>query len=235
MAYVYRHIRLDKNEPFYIGIGMSDDVNYTRAYDKTKRTNFWKEIAKFGFEVEILFDNIGINESFKKEIEFISLYGRKDLGTGTLCNLTDGGEGRSNFKHSEDALKKISESSKGRRHNIGRKQSEETRLKRSIALKGKKRSENTKIKLSLCKMGNKAWLGKCHSEESRKKISDKQTGVPRLYACKKIAETDASGNIIKTYDSIKDAANQIGCSLTGIRNALTGVSKTIFNKHFKYI
>ena len=29
MAYVYRHIRLDKNEPFYIGIG--SDANYSRS------------------------------------------------------------------------------------------------------------------------------------------------------------------------------------------------------------
>lgn len=28
MAYLYRHIRLDKNEPFYIGIG--SDSNYNR-------------------------------------------------------------------------------------------------------------------------------------------------------------------------------------------------------------
>lgn len=30
MAYVYRHIRLDKNEVFYIGIG-TDTKNYKRA------------------------------------------------------------------------------------------------------------------------------------------------------------------------------------------------------------
>jgi hypothetical protein len=32
MAYVYRHIRLDKNEPFYIGVG--SDSNYSRAFTK---------------------------------------------------------------------------------------------------------------------------------------------------------------------------------------------------------
>jgi hypothetical protein len=31
MAYVYRHIRLDKNEPFYIGIG--SDSSFARAND----------------------------------------------------------------------------------------------------------------------------------------------------------------------------------------------------------
>ena len=42
MAYVYRHIRLDKNEPFYIGIG--SDKYYKRANSKD-RNAFWKRIA----------------------------------------------------------------------------------------------------------------------------------------------------------------------------------------------
>ena len=36
MAYVYQHVRLDTNEPFYIGIG-SDDKNYQRANNKFNR------------------------------------------------------------------------------------------------------------------------------------------------------------------------------------------------------
>ena len=46
MAVVYRHIRLDKNVPFYIGIG--DSIN--RAYNKINRTKIWKNIAKKGYE-----------------------------------------------------------------------------------------------------------------------------------------------------------------------------------------
>ena len=92
MAYVYRHIRLDKNEPFYIGIGK--DATYKRAYQcsKTKRSEFWHNIASKGYEVEILMDNLTWEQACEKEIEFISIYGRKDLGQGTLVNLTNGGE-----------------------------------------------------------------------------------------------------------------------------------------------
>jgi hypothetical protein len=91
MAYVYRHIRLDKNEPFYIGIG--SDKYHFRAYDKGRRNNIWKKIvAKTEYEVEILFDNIDRLEACKKEIEFIKLYGKK-CNNGILCNLTDGGDG----------------------------------------------------------------------------------------------------------------------------------------------
>lgn len=92
MAYVYRHIRLDKKEPFYIGIGK--DATYKRAYQcsKTKRSEFWHNIAIKGYEVEILMDNLTWEQACEKEIEFISIYGRKDLGQGTLVNLTNGGE-----------------------------------------------------------------------------------------------------------------------------------------------
>jgi hypothetical protein len=94
MAYLYRHIRLDKNEPFYIGIG--SDSAYKRAYEtKSNRRNYiWNKItAKTDFEVEIMLDNLTWQEACIKEIEFISLYGRIDNKNGILSNMTDGGDG----------------------------------------------------------------------------------------------------------------------------------------------
>ena len=95
MAYLYRHIRLDKNEPFYIGIGLyNNNYKYYRAYAKSKRNKHWRNIINItDYIVEILFDDLTIEEAYEKEIEFIKLYGRKDIGTGTLCNLTNGGDG----------------------------------------------------------------------------------------------------------------------------------------------
>jgi hypothetical protein len=40
---VYRHIRLDKNEPFYIGIG--SDRNYKRASSIKDRNKYWGNIV----------------------------------------------------------------------------------------------------------------------------------------------------------------------------------------------
>lgn len=97
MAYVYRHIREDKNEVFYIGIGTDDKGKYVRAKSKN-RNRYWKRIVdKTNYEIEILFDNISKEEAIEKEIEFIQLYGRRDQNNGTLCNLTDGGEGAVNM------------------------------------------------------------------------------------------------------------------------------------------
>ena len=92
MAYLYRHIRLDKNEPFYIGIGITK--NYSRAYSKKSRNKLWKTIAnKSGYEVEVIFDDLSWEEACEKEKEFISLYGRIDIKTGILSNMTNGGDG----------------------------------------------------------------------------------------------------------------------------------------------
>jgi hypothetical protein len=113
MAYVYRHIRFDKNEPFYIGIG--NDMTNKRAKEKARRSNLWKKIiAKSDYEVEILFDDITYDEAKLKEIEFIELYGRIDLGNGILANLTNGGDGTIN--PSQETRDKISKVNKGRKN-----------------------------------------------------------------------------------------------------------------------
>jgi hypothetical protein len=92
MAYVYRHIRKDKNEPFYIGIGLTDD-NFNRATAKAKRNNYWKNIVKVtDYTVQILFSDVSKEFALEKEKELIALYKRISDG-GTLCNMTLGGEG----------------------------------------------------------------------------------------------------------------------------------------------
>jgi len=114
MAYLYRHIRLDKNEPFYIGIGedSSKFINkYRRAYIKSDRNIVWKRITnKTSYKVEILLDDLTWEEACQKEIEFIKLYGRINIKTGILANLTDGGEGLSNI--SLESREKISKGNK---------------------------------------------------------------------------------------------------------------------------
>jgi len=97
--YVYRHIRLDKNEPFYIGIGTKrksefDNFYYSRAFSKNKRNKIWNGIvSRIEYEVEIIFESDDYEFIKEKEKEFIKLYGRIDNKTGILSNLTDGGDG----------------------------------------------------------------------------------------------------------------------------------------------
>jgi hypothetical protein len=67
--YVYRHIRLDKNEPFYIGIG--NKKNYARAYQTKpdRRNKIWEKIyLKTNIEIEIILDNL-LNYTVEKIFE----------------------------------------------------------------------------------------------------------------------------------------------------------------------
>lgn len=157
MAYVYRHIRLDKNEPFYIGIG--SDENYNRSKERYNRNGLWKIIAtKSEIEVEILLDGLTYSEAQTKEKEFIALYGRKNNNTGILTNLTDGGEGTLGTVITEETRKKLSIAHKGNKSRTGHKLSEETRLKMSMSRTGKKLptfTEEHRKNLSMAKIGKK--------------------------------------------------------------------------------
>ena len=187
MAYLYRHIRLDKNEPFYIGIG--SDVDYVRASSKKNRNIYWERIVnRVEYRIEIILDDLTWEQSCEKEIEFIALYGRADLKKGTLCNLTDGGEGAFGLVVSKETRSRRSESYKGRfvgekNPFYGKKHSEETKRKISEAktgipspTKGLIFSQERKDEMSKLKKGNKNMLGKKHSLESRKKMSEKAKG-----------------------------------------------------------
>lgn len=161
MSVVYRHIRRDKNKPFYIGIGDEE----SRAYEKKGRTRVWKNIAKKGYEVEILFEDLTWEEACQKEREFIALYGRRDLGLGTLVNLTDGGEGTLGYKHTEETKEKCRTAASGKNN----------------AMFGKTRpdhSENMKGDKNPCygRVGNKHpmynkpgyWKGKSRSDKAKR-------------------------------------------------------------------
>lgn len=93
MALVYRHRNPKILEVFYVGISKFENKN--RAYNKTNRNKFWKRYVKKHGEpiVEIISKDLTWNEACELEIFLIQEYGRRDLKTGTLVNLTDGGEG----------------------------------------------------------------------------------------------------------------------------------------------
>ena len=121
MAIVYLHLT-EKNVPFYVGIGKE----ISRANYFKNRSKFWHRTKdKYGIKVQILFKKLSWREAIKKEIELITFYGRRDLGTGTLCNLTKGGEGVVGNKLNKKQLEAH------RLQSIGRKLSKEAKLKLS--------------------------------------------------------------------------------------------------------
>jgi len=152
MAIVYQHRRLDTNEIFYIGIELDTNKRKAigkRAFVKYHRSKYWDNIVnKTDYSIEILFNDLTNEESKEIEKYLIKFYGRRDLGLGSLVNLTDGGDGcvnliisdyhknqiRKNLKNIPRTKKvkdKISNSNKGKIRTL------EHRKKYSILLKQK--------------------------------------------------------------------------------------------------
>lgn len=147
--YLYRHIRLDTNEVFYIGIGSANKrTPYKRAMAKDKRNGFWNEIVdKTEYRVEIVLETNSLEFIWEKEIEFIKLYGRRDLKEGTLTNLTNGGKGNFGYIPTKESIEQQ------RNKMIGRKASEKTKEKQSLIQRGKFVDPSVGAKISVSKKG----------------------------------------------------------------------------------
>ena len=134
---LYYHKKLN-GEIFYVGIG-----DLKRPYSKYQRNKFWHNVVnKHGFIVEIVHKDITWEEACLLEKKYIKLFGRRDLGNGSLVNLTDGGEGTRGLIVSEDQRRQISNYQKGKIRSI------QTKKKMSDSKKGIKFSNSHKKKLA---------------------------------------------------------------------------------------
>jgi hypothetical protein len=124
--YIYFHKRADDGVVFYVGIGVG-----RRAYRESNRSQFWKRIAeKHDYTIEFPHKDLTQDEAKQLEIHYISAFGRIDRGTGTLCNMTDGGDGRTGYKCTDETKEKMRKAATGvkfteeRKRKIGEKSKE---------------------------------------------------------------------------------------------------------------
>lgn len=152
--YTYAYLREDRT-PYYIGRGKGD-----RAYRR-----HWRSRVKGGYfeppskdRILILKKNLTEEDANKHEKYMIFVFGRKDNGTGILRNLTDGGEGTSGVKMTEDRLLKLKRpKSEEHKQKLRKPKSEEYKKKMSDIKKGTKLSEEHKEKISEQVRGRKWW------------------------------------------------------------------------------
>jgi hypothetical protein len=179
MYYTYAYLRED-GTPYYIGKGKGD-----RAYRKVGKPC---ATPKDKSKIIRLKTNLTEEEAFKHEIYMISVFGRKDLGTGILLNKSDGGEGRSGYIPTEELKRNQSEKMKGENNPLygkrgkdspryGKKHTQETKDKIRNSLKGKSffktHTEETKQKLSKLRKGeNNPFYGRKHTEETKQKMKE---------------------------------------------------------------
>ena len=171
MYYVYSYLRED-NSPYYIGKGTKG-----RAYASA---NHRIKAPKNKERIYIIKDNLTEEEAYDLEKLYILIFGRVDLETGILRNLSDGGEGPTGYKTKPEQRRKIALSRMGEKHPLyGISPSKETREKQRQALQGRFVGEKNPM------------YNQTHTEENRKKISDRHKGVPKTEEHKrKIAEAN---------------------------------------------
>lgn len=247
MAFVYRHIRLDTNQPFYIGIG-KDERYYFRATKKSQRNIHWKRIvAKTDYRVEILMDDITYDEAKAKEIEFIKLYGRINLSNGPLCNMTDGGEGNVGYIPTEETRKKLSNSIKEWNKNRVRSEKEIKSLSQRMKLyqndpdfiRKKNEGLRNSKKLKAFNASRKGLPGIKHTEETKLKMSLARIGkkVAKEFVdkrSKKITQKTLSGEFIKIWDSAKQIQRELGLSQGNISRCCNGEYKKANGYKWEY-
>jgi group I intron endonuclease len=198
--YTYAHAKPD-GTIFYIGKGIG-----RRAYSKN-RNNYWKNIvAKYGYEVQILAHWNTEKESLDHEVLLIACM--KDMGI-ELCNLTDGGEGATGYKHKEEHKVKL----KGNTYGSS---------SWGMTFKGKKHSAESRAKMSYVRIGNKNKLGAKLSDESRNKISKAKTGkivlAKRVLAAEQVLEIKSRIG----YRNIAQLAREYDVSESTIRRIRDG-------------
>ncbi len=162
--YTYLWLRED-GTPYYVGKGSG-----RRATRKRRGSPPRDRI--------LVQDFISEAEAFEAEKILIAYYGRKDIGTGTLINLNDGGEGgMSGYVMPEERKEKLRKSMRGNKYCLGITHSEAWKKDQSDRMLGHPVSEETKEKIGLANTGNKYAIGCIRSLEERSTISNKMKEI----------------------------------------------------------
>jgi len=229
--YVYAHRKASTNEIFYIGKGRGN-----RAWRINGRGKCWANIVKkHGLKIDILVDGLQEWAAFEFEREFISLYGRKDMGYGKLINLTCGGEGVTGLVASEQTKKRMSEAQKGT------KKTQQHRLAMSVSRRGKPLSEKNKKGLSKAKKGkNLTELHKNALKNAWENVELKKNRVSLIRKSCAVSVLCIEKNL--TFSCIADAyswlranGHFITARSSSITSACRGNLKTAYGYTWSYV
>ena len=164
-----------EGRPFYVGKGSgnrSKQIKRNRKHEVISK--------KFGFNRTIILETRDENFAFEKEIELI-----KSLDTfnpdfrdfnDLRCNLTNGGDGASGYRHSEESKKKMSLIASNRSDDTIEKIRQSAKNRPPISLETRKKigeasKKHAPFSLQVRQKISQANTGKKRSEETKKKLS----------------------------------------------------------------
>lgn len=251
----------------YIGqsINLDKRINKYKKFKCKSQPKIYRSLNKYGFDahkIEIIekcpIEKLNERETFWKiyyleqvnndwqQVLFCDLY---DLGGGPKSEETRRkiGEGNKGKTMSDEAKSKIGEANTGNKYNVGRKDSEEVNLKRSISLKetrkhkkwacGQKKgyimSEAQRISLRVpCSESAKQNMrGKPKSEQGKLNMC-----VPKPNSQIPVNQLDLDGNFIKLFPSVTDVYLFFNKPTNGscITCCMKGRQKTAYGFKWEY-
>jgi len=256
MGYIYKITNLI-NKKSYIGETMQNDVfkrwsTHKNLSKLNKGCPALKEAFKkygiynFKFEVLIIcFDE----DMLIYEKEYIKKY---NTVAPNGYNISEGGceRGFTGLHHTEDTRKKISEAVKKRYANPEERQKASEKIKKIYKDNNviEKRAQGEKWKKALAegRLGRKR-TGEKTSDETKKKISEsvkkalQTSNKDQIYneafmtkVCRKINQLSLTGEYIKSFNSIADAAREVNKSSNTIKAVLSKRTKTAGGFKWEY-
>jgi hypothetical protein len=214
----YVYVYHDENDvPFYVGKGhgsryLDHIYKAKNPLNRTHKSNKIRKIQRLtGKDPKIVLykTNITEYEAFDHEMDLIQLIGRRDLGTGPLLNLTDGGDGASGVIHplgsrvgEKNGMWKNGDKVRGEKNGMW-KNGDKVRGEKN-GFFGKHHSEE-----SLQKMHGKRcpW-----SEETRIKMANRPKPIGSKNGSAKLDEEKVRQikRLLESGMSVKSIANQYG-------------------------
>lgn len=213
---VYKHET--PSGKIYIGItSVQPEKRWLNGRGYSRNEHFWNAIKQYGWDNikhEIVARGLSKEEASNEERRLIALYGSHDPKNG--YNLTFGGE--TGIIHTEESRRKLSESRKGQRYNIGVKFTEERKqhLREHHAdFRGEKNPQY-----------GKKWtpeqIARRQANRTYKRGAENPTARP-------ILQLDKEGKLVKRWVSITEASTEF-CR-TSIKDCLRGK----YTQHRGYI
>lgn len=233
MAYfVYRHIREDKNEVFYIGVGKYNKQSKTfrqkhkRAFSKSGRNFMWhKVVKKSKYKVEIISYFNSAEEALTEETRLIRLYGMKLDGSGILVNLVE-----SDAEIEEKRLIALKKSTILRQKKVYQYGLDGIFIKEYESLTKAALFNNISVNDIWSCVNNRYRIGVGGYRWSYEKHEQIKLYQEMKKKCKKVYKYDKTGCILQIYDSATEAAVLNEVCPSAIRNALA--YKTLCKNHY---